>query len=172
VYGIVRQTGGHVTIDSEPGRGTVFNVFFPATDAPAEATRPDTGQTVEVLTGSETILLAEDDAAIRALARRVLEGYGYTVYDAGSAQEAIALVAQARPRLLVTDLMLPETSGIELARQLVQRLPGLRVVCMSGYSGDDLPARDVPAGWFFLQKPFTPETIARRVRVALDSPAD
>ena len=173
VYGIVRQSGGHITIESEPGRGTVFHVFFPATEAPLARSASESGPAVGVLTGNETILLTEDDAAVRTLARRVLEAHGYTVHEAASALEAIALVA-TKPEtlhLLVTDIVLPEMSGIELARQLVRQRPGLRVMCMSGYSGDELPAHEVPAGWSFLQKPFTPESIARRVRVALDAPA-
>ena len=170
VYGIVKQSGGYIWLYSELGRGTTFKVYLPRVDASAEekvapAVRPSTR-------GTETILLVEDDQAVRALTRTLLEAKGYKVLEASGADEAIAIGTDPeRPiDLLLTDVVMPEMGGSDLSSRLVVLRPGLKVLYMSGYTDDAVVRHGLVAeGARFLQKPFTPDVLARKLREVLDS---
>ncbi len=172
VFGIVKQSGGHIYVYSEPRRGTTVKVYLPrGVGAPAVG---DPRQEVRAQPGRETVLIVEDDPSIRDLARRVLLQRGYTVLAASSPGEAVTLVGEQRlpVDLLVTDVMLPEMSGPDLAKILAAQQPGLPVVYMSGYT-DTTVVRGGPLdhGATFLPKPFGPETLLRKVREVLDAAA-
>jgi PAS domain S-box-containing protein len=164
VYGIVRQSGGHVRVYSEPGVGTTFEVYLPCVDAADPPVTP--------AAGTETVLLVEDEPSIRGVAARVLERRGYTVISAAHGEDAIS-AARAHPGnidLLLTDVVMPGMSGSALARTLAHERPGLRVLYMSGYTDDDIVHHGVlDAGMMFLEKPFTPRILAQHVRDALDA---
>jgi PAS domain S-box-containing protein len=170
VYGIVKQSGGYIWVYSESGHGTTFKVYLPRVDAPAEPQAPPREATT--LTGTETILLAEDDEILRPLTKGLLAKLGYTVLDAESAEQALA-VAGARQgliHLLVADVVMPGGSGRELARRLAQSRPETRVLYVSGYTDDAIVHHGMlEPGLKFLQKPFTPAALARKVREVLDS---
>ena len=169
VYGIIRQAGGHVEVASAPGRGTTFRVLLPV--APAEG-RTVAEAPAPVPPGTETVLLVEDEEAVRRLALVALQRRGYRVLPAGSAAEAMALATghQGKVDLLLTDVVMPDMGGRQLAEALRTRRPGLKVLFMSGYT-DDLVLRDGVAGTDhpFLQKPFSVAALARRVREVLDT---
>jgi PAS domain S-box-containing protein len=170
VYGIVKQSGGYIWAYSEPGRGTTFKVYLPRVDAPATAPAPQ--REGGTLAGSETILLAEDDAMLRPLAKGLFEKLGYTVLEAGNAEEALAMARQHRGGidLLVSDVVMPGASGRELARQLTESRPETRVLYVSGYTDDAIVRHGMlEPGLNFLQKPFTPAGLARKVRDVLDA---
>ena len=170
VYGIVKQSGGYVWVYSEPGHGTTFKLYLPRVDAPAEPQAPP--RETATLTGTETILLAEDDEILRPLTKGLLTKLGYTVLDAKSAEQALA-VAGARQgpiHLLVADVVMPGASGRELARRLAQSRPETRVLYVSGYTDDAIVHHGMlEPGLKFLQKPFTPAALARKVREVLDA---
>ena len=170
VYGIVKQSGGYVWVYSEPGHGTTFKLYLPRVDAPAEPQAPP--RETATLTGTETILLAEDDEILRPLTKGLLAKLGYTVLDAESAEQALA-VAGARQgpiHLLVADVVMPGASGRELARRLAQSRPETRVLYVSGYTDDAIVHHGMlEPGLKFLQKPFTPAALARKVREVLDA---
>jgi len=169
VYGIVKQSGGYVWVYSEPGRGTTFKLYFPRVDAPAEIPAPP--REAATLTGTETILLAEDDEMLRPLAKGLLKKLGYTVLDAENAERALGLAsAHAGPiHLLVADVVMPGASGRELARQLAESRPDTKVLYVSGYTDDAIVHHGMlEPGLNFLQKPFNPGALARKVREVLD----
>jgi len=171
VYGIVKQSNGYIVVESELGRGTAFEIYLPRVQAPgASASRPAARLAPETAAGSECILLAEDEGALRRLARRVLEAQGYNVIEASNAEEAYALAQRVpgRVRLLVTDLVMTGDSGRELARRLLASWPDTRVLYVSGYS-DASTAGQIEPEAHFLQKPFTPDALVRKVREILDS---
>jgi len=173
VYGIVKQSGGHVWAYSEPARGATFKVYLPRADdmVAAEATPAAAAGPAR---GSETVLLIEDEQVVRVLARKVLAQHGYTVLEAAGAEEALALVAQhfGSIHLILTDVVMPGMSGRELARRLAARLPEIKVLYMSGYSDDAVVRHGVlDPGTAFIQKPFTPHGLARKVRDVLDAGA-
>jgi CheY-like chemotaxis protein len=175
VYGIVTQSGGAIRVRSAPGRGATFHVYLPrATEVEVTAAAAAPALRAGLATGSETVLLVEDDGAVRGLARRMLAHAGYSVIEADRPSEAVERV-RAHPgtiHLLLTDVILPETSGPDLAEHLLALVPGLRVLFVSGYTGGHLAAEDVFAsGLAFLAKPFSPEALLGRVREVLDAPA-
>jgi len=170
VYGIVKQSGGYIWAYSEVGRGTTFKVYLPRVDAlAAQVAAPREAGT---LTGSETVLLAEDDPMLRPLAKTLLQKLGYTVLEAENADQAVALAA-AHPapiHLLVADVVMPGASGRELARRLAASRPDMKVLYVSGYTDDAIVHHGMlEPGLSFLQKPFTPAALARKVRDVLDS---
>ena len=168
VHGIVNQSGGSVDVHSEPGLGTTFKVYIPrdtsgAAPAPTHDGRPASSR------GTETILFVEDEPAMRALSRSALEKYGYTVFEAENAGAALAVVSQAPVDLLITDAIMPGMSGRQLAGQLLPRRPGLKVLLISGYADDAVVRHGtLEPDVAFLQKPFTPEMLAQKVRAVLD----
>jgi signal transduction histidine kinase/ActR/RegA family two-component response regulator/HAMP domain-containing protein len=175
VYGIVKQHEGWIEVFSEVGRGTAFIVFFPASGESAKAARDIGPSATQVRGGNETILMVEDEAAVLALGRMILQDCGYRVLEAASGVQAIEIFqAQTEPiHLLLTDMIMPEgLSGIELAQELRARKPALKVIFTSGYSADDLGDNFIgKVGAGFLQKPYTRTTLAQAVRERLDAAA-
>jgi CheY-like chemotaxis protein len=171
VYGFVKQSGGHVEVDSEVGTGTTFKVYLPRTDETAPFGRSPQ-DLVTIPGGTETILLAEDQDAVRTFARHVLLAGGYTVLEARDGMEALGL-ARRHPgpiHLLLTDVVMPQMSGRQLAELLTRDRPELRVLFMSGHADEAITRYGVPeAGGAFLQKPFNPVRLARKVREVLDT---
>jgi two-component system, cell cycle sensor histidine kinase and response regulator CckA len=169
VYGIVDQTGGEITIRTALGHGTIVRIYLPAVAAPAER-RVDPPRPVKTF-GNESVLVVEDNDAVRELAILALRQRGYEVLEAASAEQALDLIAQgARPQLLLTDVVMPGLSGPNLAARLLQHIPRLRVLYMSGYSEDAAAAHGTFWGGVpLLQKPFTSSQLAERVRVTLDT---
>jgi CheY-like chemotaxis protein len=170
VYGIVKQHGGFIHLYSEPGKGTAFKVYFPAVEAQTDAVPAIRGE--EVLRGGkETILLAEDEEAIRALAERVLTGFGYTVLAARNGEEAIEIFRQNKEiDLAVLDVVMPRKGGKEAFDEMHKANPNLKVIYMSGYSADAIHDSYVLIpGTPFLQKPFGLAVLARKIREVLDT---
>ena len=171
VYGIVRQSGGHIAVYSEPGHGTSVKVYLPRVAAAGEvAATADEGAPLPV--GAETILIAEDEDRVRSLAVAVLAQQGYTVIEACDGAEAVALAREydGEIHLLLTDIVMPKMSGKDLADQLKRDRPGLKVVLCSGYTGDTVMQQGVlDASTPFLQKPFTLRSLTTKVREVLDA---
>ena len=168
VYGIVRQSSGFIWVYSEPGHGTSFKIYLPRVDEPVS---PAGAPAPQVVGGSETVLVVEDVAAVRAVTRQMLERQGYCVLEAANGATALSLARQHQSaiHLLVTDVVMPEVSGRELADQLVQLRPDMKVLFMSGYTDDAVVRHGIlQEGIAYLQKPFTPDTLARKVRAVLD----
>jgi CheY-like chemotaxis protein len=171
VYGIVKQSGGYIWVYSELGLGTTFKVYLPRVDAAAEVIKP--AVSADPHRGRETVLLVEDEDGVRALIRQVLHRSGYTVLQAREGGEALLLCErhEGKISLLLTDVVLSQMSGTELAQRLLQIRPEMRVLYMSGYTDEAIVHHGVlTAGSAFLQKPFTNESLARKVREVLDGP--
>jgi len=170
VHGIVRQSGGDVTVESAPGAGATFRIYLPCVTAALDPVGAPAAVTAPAA-GSETVLLAEDEELVRVLARKVLEQAGYRVLVAAGGAEALALAERhdGPIHLLLTDVVMPEMSGRELMRRLIERRPGVRVLYMSGYADEAIARHGVlDPGTAFMQKPFTPGVLAHRVRDVLD----
>ena len=169
VFGLVKQSGGYITVESTLGVGTTVTTYWPTVDEQvASAVAQPSVQTLE---GTETILLVEDETGVRQLIRRVLERYGYTVLPARDGGDALAIEeGYRRPiHLLVSDMIMPGLGGPDLAQRIVQRRPAIRVLFMSGYASREAIDLGVSShNASFLQKPFGPETLAAKVRERLD----
>lgn len=168
VYAIGKQAGGFVAVESTPGAGATFNVFIPAIDAPPTAT--ESGNAAELPRGSETVLVVEDATAVRSVIRQVLERLGYTVLDAPDGRHALEVAARHHGPidLVITDIVMPALGGRELAERLHRVRPDIRILYTSGYTDDAIVRTGVlDAQVVFMQKPFTPETLASKVRTAL-----
>jgi signal transduction histidine kinase/ActR/RegA family two-component response regulator len=173
VYGIVKQSGGHIQVHSVPGRGTTFKVYLPLADGAVEETRA-AASSGELLSGSETILLVEDEPAVRALARDALEQSGYSVLEAQDGAEALVLGEQhdGRIHLMLADVVLPVLNGPKILQSLEPKHPEMRVLYMSGYADETIARHGVLSlGTAFLQKPFTTRSLLRKLREVLDAPA-
>ncbi|HSJ09865.1 MAG TPA: ATP-binding protein, partial [Longimicrobiales bacterium] len=171
VYGIVEQAGGQIVCQSEPGRGTVFRIYLPASAAGEPGRVNITAPRIGNWRGTETILLVEDDAAVRSLTSRILSRFGYTVLETGDGAGALRLADDhpAPIHLLLTDMVMPAMNGREVAERLVARRTDVRVLLMSGYTDDEILRRGMHDPLTaFLQKPFTPDDLGRAVRDALD----
>jgi two-component system, cell cycle sensor histidine kinase and response regulator CckA len=171
VYGIVSKAGGYVWVYSEIGRGTTFKVYLPCVDRDAAAPTPAALPRPRTRGGQETVLIVEDEDAVRLLARTILERAGYRVLDAPEPGAALAAFdeAGAAVDLLLSDVIMPGGTGPELFRRLAARQPSLRALMMSGYTGNAvIDARQLEAGAAFLEKPFTAEGLRRKVREVLD----
>ncbi len=182
VYGTVKQSGGHISVESEPGRGSIFTVYLPRVAKPAavapEPRRPveapaprPAGETQLTAGRGETILLVEDAQRVRAVVREILEMSGYAVLEARHGAEALEVSNRhaGAIHLLVTDVVMPQMSGRELAQRLATLRPDLKVLYMSGYTDDAIVRHGVLAsGIAFLSKPFTPDALALKVREVLD----
>jgi len=173
VYGVVQQSGGHIRVNSAADRGTTFLIYLPRVEAPEIGSRgADPPHLPHPSPGTETVLLAEDEEAVRRLAREILSGNGYRVLEAGNGREALLLSEAHRGviHLLLTDVVMPKIGGRELGERIRHQRPDLRILYMSGFTDDAILRGGVEEnGIPFLQKPFTPEELARKVREVLDS---
>jgi PAS domain S-box-containing protein len=170
VYGIIQQAGGSVTFESAPGAGTSFRILLPR--IPAGKGETAKVASAEQLQGAETVLLVEDDASVCELVRAVLTSYGYSVLAARRPEEAETMCRAhgSRIQLLLTDVIMPEMSGAELSKRLTALKPDLRVLFMSGYIDDSVVRQGIrDPGVAYLQKPFSPTSLAKKVREVLDS---
>jgi two-component system, cell cycle sensor histidine kinase and response regulator CckA len=174
VYGIIKQSGGYVFVQSELGRGTVFTIYFPRVDEPSEVNGV-APVSLAVAGGSETILLVEDEESVRQLIRETLESRGYDVLEACNGHAALALAASRAEsiHLVITDVVMPGLSGHELVQQLLASRPNTKVLYLSGHAEEAVASpisADVPKS--FLQKPFTLQNLSRRVREVLGPAAN
>jgi PAS domain S-box-containing protein len=170
VYGIVKQSGGHIVVESQPASGTTFTVYLPVTHEPLEQPQPRTLDR-RSLRGSETVLLVEDEDVVRDFVTKVLTRYGYTVHATADAVCALTFAAEHRGRidLVLTDVVLPQMSGRAVASELQRQHPEARVLYTSGFTEHGIVREGVLEGGIdFLPKPFTAQTLARRVRDLLD----
>jgi CheY-like chemotaxis protein len=178
VYGIVKQHNGWLEVESEPGEGATFDVFFPVATKTAPTAEETAGPVKAIAGGTETIFLVEDEPLLREMARDILEGYGYRILEAASGKEALGMwnLTGGKIDLLLTDMIMPDSiSGAELAQQLQVGQPHLKVIFTSGYTANEVnPEMLAKTGARYLQKPFTQDVLAKAVRDTLDgvSPPD
>ena len=172
VYGIVKQSGGHINVYSEPGIGTTFKMYFPAVEEKVtESSGPGTLPSEE-LRGDETILVVEDEEPVRQMVREILVLYGYTVLEARSGGEAVDLCSrhQGPVHLMLTDVVMPGMNGVELSKRLAPAQPEMQVLFMSGYTAEAITHQGfLEPGIAFIHKPFTMDSLARKMREVLDS---
>ena len=174
VYGIIKQSGGYVFVQSEIGRGTVFTIYFPRVDEPSDP-HIENPVSLAAAGGAETVLLVEDEDSVRQLVRETLESRGYRVLEAANGQAALTLAASHRNQihLLITDVIMPGLNGHELVQQLLRARPAIKVLYLSGYAQDAFPTPlAADAQKTFLQKPFTLQSLARKVREILGPPTN
>ncbi|MGH8066134.1 MAG: ATP-binding response regulator [Candidatus Entotheonellia bacterium] len=172
VYGVISQSGGHIEVDSTPGRGTVFKIYLPQVEKPAIAQKSGVS-TAKLQQGSETVLLVEDEDEVRAAVCESLQMRGYTVLKARHGKEAVMICRRHEGpiHLLLTDVVMPQMTGPELTQRVSPLRPQMKVLYVSGYTSDALNQRNMmEPGTAFLQKPFTPDALARQVRAVLDTP--
>lgn len=170
VYEIVKQSGGHIWVYSELNHGTTFKVYLPRAEAEADVMKSEDG-TETIRGGTETIFVVEDDDTVRTLTRHILLHYGYHVLDVHSGPHALRLLDQPHDPidLLITDVVMPEMGGRQVAEAVVARSPGTKVLYISGYTDNAIVHHGVlDAGVAFLQKPFSPQALAQKVRQVLD----
>ncbi len=173
VYGIVKQHEGNIWVYSEPGHGTAFKIYFPR--LAVSATKIETlHPPARELRGSETILVVEDEHAVRSLMVRMLRSMGYWVLEASQAEEAqmVCLRHKGPVHLVLTDVVMPQKSGRDLIDQLKPSRPDMRVLFTSGYTEETLHRKMLERDAAFIQKPFTEESLARKVREVLDEGKD
>jgi CheY-like chemotaxis protein len=173
VYGIVKQHDGWVEVTSEPGRGTTFDLFFPASNEMASSVKAAIAPVVlPVVGGTETILVVEDEPFLREMTQAILENFGYRILLAASGKDALAVWRQHAGNidLVLTDMVMPEgVSGFELAEQLLVQKPGLKIILTSGYTANEVnPEMLAKVRAQFLQKPYSHSDLARIVRDCLD----
>jgi PAS domain S-box-containing protein len=174
VWGIVQQSGGHIEVYSEVGVGTTFKIYLPRIAEGVEIAKA-TSSISKPIRGTETVLLVEDEEGVRALARLVLQSHGYTVLQANNGSEALITAQQHHGtiHLLVTDVVMPNVSGRQLAERLIPLRPNLKILYLSGYTDDAVVRHGIiEAKTPFLQKPFSPLALARKVREVLDSKSE
>ncbi|MBV9763498.1 MAG: response regulator [Acidobacteriaceae bacterium] len=172
VLGVVQQSGGTVTVYSETGVGTTFKIYLPLVDAPDARIAESDECNLAAAPAGGTILLVEDEPSLRALAREVLREAGYVVFEAKNGREALQLANDLAcpPDLLLTDVVMPEMSGVAVAAELQKKWPGLTVLCTSGYTDHALLERGaLPQDIRFLQKPYMPESLLEQVAAVLRS---
>jgi PAS domain S-box-containing protein len=170
VYGVVKQSGGHINVYSEVGTGTTFKIYLPRVDASLQKEGPRSNANTS-LQGTETVLLVEDEDGLRNLTRTLLERCGYTVLAAKNATDAMEVSQRhiGPLHLMLTDVVMPGANGRVLAQQLAEQRPDVKVVYMSGYTGQTFGGHAIlDPGTFFLMKPFTRDSLARKIREALD----
>jgi PAS domain S-box-containing protein len=168
VYGIVKQTGGYVMVQSEEGRGTTFHIYLPRVEGTAEKHTPPVAPTA--LGGTETVLLVEDEESVRQLVRETLAAKGYRVIEAQNGESGVAAAARHNGKidLVITDVVMPGMGGRELVKQLAQTRPETKVLYLSGYTEDAIVSEGtIESGAAFLQKPFTLQNLSRKVREVL-----
>jgi CheY-like chemotaxis protein len=171
VYGIVKQFGGNIEVESEQGVGTTFKIYLPRVMEQVESENTKHAST-ELLRGTETILLVEDEEIVRNLTRQILEDCGYSVIEARNGLEALELCSNGDCEidLLVTDVVMPQMGGHELVEKLKRKKSNLRVLITSGYTDDEVVRRDViESGTNFIQKPFMPKDLANKIREIIDN---
>jgi CheY-like chemotaxis protein len=170
VYGIVRQSGGNIWVYSEVGQGTTFKIYLPRTDSVVENPEVNSGHD-ESPVGTETVLLVEDEEMVRDMAHEILRMSGYQVLEAKHGDEALNVceLHNGPIHLMLTDVVMPQMNGRQLAERLVPMRPEMRVLYMSGYTDDAIVHHGVlDDGMAFIEKPFTPNALTRKVREALD----
>ncbi len=170
VYGIVQQSKGHIQVNSEPGRGSTFRIAFPLAEGAHAAVRPPAAHH-EVLRGTETILVVEDESQVRHMIHEILAGYGYSVHEAADGIEALDFLRthQATVDLILTDVVMPRLGGREMMEHVAVEFPAIRSLYMSGYNEDRMLESGVrDQNIVVLAKPFTPDTLVRQIRQALD----
>ena len=172
VYGIVKQSGGDIRVFTEPGQGTTFKIYFPRLESGEETARESAPFSLRPAgSGTETILVLEDETALRGLVREVLVRRGYTVLDTGNPAEAIAICEQRGETidLLITDVIMPGMNGPQVVERISRLHPEMRVLYTSGYTAKALIEHGVGQRFSFFAKPFSPEALASKVREVLDA---